>query len=201
MSEIPMLDEFRAMGQVAERTRRVLVQRATTARLTVQQRDQLTITLTHLAAVREGFQLTLRSGSASAGEIDAIVRYTLETLDWSFLEELGLRLEQAQRLEPLGEQVVAFAHATVALAMLPRLPASEVSHPTSSHYRDLHTPRRPGEWLERIEELEATLTRLQADAYAPRRGWLPPPMLRRTHAYFDASAWLIRAHLHRFGSD
>lgn len=190
--------EFRAFGAIAEQTRHLLVQRALVEPLTPQQRDQLNATLRHLAAVREGFQLSLRSKGTDLGELRDIVRYTLYTLDWSFLEALGLQLRQDDEVQKLDVQLMAFAHATVALVMLPMLPATEVSHPTSSHYRDLSSPRGPGEWLERIEELETVLARVQADA---TRGQYGSPAWRRTHAYFDASAWLVREHLGRFGCD
>ncbi|MGB0383322.1 MAG: hypothetical protein ACPGWR_00740 [Ardenticatenaceae bacterium] len=200
---LSMLSEFRTMGRVAEQTRFLLVQRANARSLTDRQREQVYATLDHVTEVREGFELSLRSGSAAIGELRDIVRYTLDTLDtldWSFLEELGLRLQEVNRVAPLGAQLMAFAHATVALGMLPKLPASQVSHPTSSHYRDLRLPRRPGEWLERIEELEGALTQLQQmELWATHQNWLAPAVLRRTHAYFDASAWLVRAHLQAFG--
>ena len=191
------LSEFRAFGEIAEQTRHVLVYRSLAQSLTPHQRDQLGATLRHLAAVREGFQLSLRNGSAAPAEIRDIVRYTLCTLDWSFLEELGLLLQEEERVQRLGIQLMAFAHATIAIATLPHLPTSQVSHPASSHYRDLHSPRRPGEWLERIEELEGVLARIQADVL----GRSSAPALRRAHAYFDASAWLVRDHLGRFGCD
>jgi hypothetical protein len=183
------------MGDVAERTRTLLVQRARVRPLTTRQRSQLDATLRHLAAVREGFQLSLRTGDGvSHDEIVAVVRYTLDVIDWSFLTELGLRLGQDRHVYRLGNQLLAFAHATVALGVLPHLPASEITHPTSAHYRDLHTPRSPGEWLERIEELETVLIRIQSDHW----NWPTDSSLRRTHAYFDATAWLIRSHLERF---
>lgn len=192
-----LFSEFRGMGEVAQRTRLLLQRRWTARSLTAQQHAQLDTTLRHLAAVREGFQLSLRHGAAAPDEIRAIVRYTLHTIDWDFLGELGWYLEQGEQLARLGDQLVAFAHASVALALLPRLPASQISHPMSSHYRDLPIPQRPGEWLERIEELEAVLTDLQWErAPSPTS-----PALRRTHAYFDASAWLIHAHLRRFEGD
>ena len=198
---LSMLSEFRAMGKVAEQTRFLLVQRANARSLTDRQREQLYGTLHHLEEVREGFQLSLRTGSGAMAEWRDIVRYTLDTIDWSFLEELGLQLQKVTRVEQLGPQLMAFAHATVALGMLPQLPASQVSHPTSSHYRDLRLPHRPGEWLERIEELEGALTRLQQiDVWGFSQTRLPPAVLRRTHAYFDASAWLVRAHLRSFGA-
>jgi hypothetical protein len=191
-----MLSEYRAMGKVAEETRLVLVQWANLHPLTPRQLTLLDATLQHLAAVREGFQLSLRSGGAAARELRDIVRYTLNTIDWSFLNELGLDLQQEAEVQRLGVQLLAFAHASIAVSVLPLLPPGEVSHPASAHYRDLPRPRRPGEWLEHVDELEVVLTRLQAQN---RRG-LSSPSLRRAHAYFDASAWLVREHLHRFAS-
>lgn len=191
--------EYRSLGAVAERTRRLLVQRASVRALSEAQRGQLDQTLRHLAAVREGFQLTLRAAPAAASpqELQAIVRYTLDGIDWRFLEELGLTIQEEGTVQRLGTQLIAFAHATIALGLLPQLPASEVSHPPSSHYHDLPTPRRPGEWLERIEELESVLARIQADHW----NWPSSSSLRRTHAYFDATAWLVRSHLGRMGQD
>jgi hypothetical protein len=185
------------MGQIAERTRYLLLRRNKTQSLSDRQRDQLMGTLEHLGEVREGFQLSLRNPSGAYGELRDIVRHTLQMIDWSFLEELGLQLQGVNQVERLDNQFTAFAHATVALAMLPMLPASEVSHPTSSHYRDLRKPQRPGEWLERIEELESAMTRLHSNARSEASS-LPPETLRRTHAYFDASAWLVRSHLRTF---
>lgn len=194
-----ILSEFRLMGQIAERTRYLLLRRNKTHTLSSRQRDQLMGTLQHLAEVREGFRLSLRhsSDAYAFGELRDIVRHTLQIIDWSFLEELGLELQGANQIERLDNQLVAFAHATVALAMLPMLPPSEVSHPTSSHYRDLRKPQRPGEWLECIEELESAMTGLHSNARS-EASWLPPQTLRRTHAYFDASAWLVRSHLRTF---
>lgn len=197
---LTMLSEFCAIGKVADQTRFLLVQRANARSLTDRQREQFYATLGHLATVREGFQLSLRRGSGAIDELRDIVRYTLDTVDWSFLEQLGLQVQKSTQIEKLGPQLMAFAHATRALTMLPQLPASQVSHPTSAHYRDLRLPRRPGEWLELIEELEDALTRLQEiDVFGFRRPALSPIVLRRTHAYFDASAWMVRAHLRAFG--
>lgn len=194
-----IVSKFRLMGQIAERTRYLLLRHNKTESLSGRQRDQLMSTLQHLGEVREGFQLSLRNSSDvyAFSELHDIVHHTLQMIDWSFLEGLGLQLQPISEVERLDNQLTAFAHATVALAMLPMLPPSEVSHPTSSHYRDLCKPQRPGEWLERIEELESAMTRLQSNSYSDS-DLLPPQTLRRTHAYFDASAWLVRSHLRTF---
>ena len=146
------------------------------------------------------FMQHMAAGKIARPPISGLLNYTLDTVDWSFLEQLGLQVQKSTQIEKLGPQLMAFAHATRALTMLPQLPASQVSHPTSAHYRDLRLPRRPGEWLELIEELEDALTRLQEiDVFGFRRPALSPLVLRRTHAYFDASAWMVRAHLRAFG--
>lgn len=183
------------MGRLADKTRRLLLRRPG-RRFEPAERALLDETLEHLAAVREGFQLTLRNASGTPETLQALVHHTMAVIDWSFLADLGLRLQADIRVERLGIQLLAYTHATVALSLAPLLPASEISHPTSAHYRDLHRPSDPAAWLERIEELEKVLVRVRIDGCRD----VAPPLLRRTHAYFDSSAWLIRSHLDRFGA-
>ncbi|MCB0077265.1 MAG: hypothetical protein KDD73_07540 [Anaerolineales bacterium] len=186
------IDDFRRIGKVAEGMRHLLAAWATSPlprNATVVPMDE---SLDHINDVRQGFQLALRADKSPLDELQEILRQTLNHVDQQLLAALGFVIKD--EIEPLGSQLMAFNHAAVSLNMLSHLPSSEVSHPTSHSYQDLSVPRGAGAWLERIEELERVLTDIQ---YA-RHQRLNHQSLRRTHAYFDASAWLVRQHLERF---
>jgi hypothetical protein len=170
----------------------------------------------HLRTVREGFMLSVRTpASLQAAEL----RFLLDRVmtDWSQLSrELGLEeaaeeagsgaypLEEAapQRLERVHHQLLAFGMAVVALGQLPRLPAKQITFPHSygnpPTYSDIPVPNSPGEMLWRIEELEQMVWRLMSDDLQElvQRRYGP---LRRTYGFFEASAWLSRKEVERFG--
>ena len=146
----------------------------------------LTDAFSHLDNVREGFQLTLRASAVKRGsELYDLVRRFL--MDWRWLEEQGFSFLPPDEVERVRDQLLEFAHAYTALAFLPRLPTPHITYPGRPTYADIAIPRTPGEILERIDELEAVLSRASIQ---PRRALHPEP-LRRTYGYFEVSAWLI----------
>jgi hypothetical protein len=102
-----------------------------------------------------------------------------------------------ERLEHVGRRpglvrdtrgaLAAFAHARVALALIPRLPASAVSWPPRPTYVDVPRPRGAGELVDRLEEIERTIWRLSVWRERPERDQEPA---RRTLAFFDAIVYL-----------
>lgn len=156
-----------------------------------EQRQPLSDTLEHVGDVRQGFILSQRtSPNASLAELRALVRHVLQ--DWDWLESLDLLLPQAVEIEMPRHQLVAYNHALVALAVLPRLPADVVTFPQRRPtYRDLNLPPAPTAILERIEEIERVI--YQAEVMPARRLAYHP--FRRTYAFFEASTWLVDNYL------
>ncbi len=188
------LNDYHSLGRIAEATRALLAALLEDQRLTPEQRRQLDTALSHLTDVREGFVLSLRTGQvADTSELEALVRHIL--FDWSWLEELGLELLPEEDIQLPHMQLLAFAHSYLTLALMPRLPRRRVTYPNPRSYADIPVPRRPGEILARIEELEEVLTYLQDDD-ALR---LSTGSFRRTYGFFETSAWLVRDHMRLFG--
>jgi hypothetical protein len=152
---------------------------------------QLAETLQHLEEVREGFILSQRtSPQLSLTELRALVKHIL--LEWDWLGPLNLAFTPAGRIEFVGQQLIAYNHAVVALAVLPHLPAEVITFPQKNlTYADLTAPSLPAELLERIEELERVI--YQAEVRPTRLPAYGP--FRRTYAFFEASTWLVDRHL------
>lgn len=155
-------------------------------------------TADHLSQVREGFVLTLRVGPAtfpsisvnSRAELNALVQHIL--IDWTWMEELGLSWAAGTELETLGNQVISYAHARIALGVVPRLPREAITFPQAGQsYADVPVPRSAGELLSRIEELEGIIYKANVKAVQE----LPRSSLRRTYAFFEASNWLVEHYL------
>jgi hypothetical protein len=160
-------------------------------RPTVKQKSLLSGTLQHIGDVREGFVLSQRtSPRTEMSELQRLVQDML--LDWGWLETIGLSTTEGGQVELVGFQLIAYRHALVALGLLPRLPAQAISfpqpHPT---YSDVPVPAMPGQTLERIEEIEQVL--YQAGLVPLDE--LDFSALRRTYAFFEASAWLVNHYL------
>jgi hypothetical protein len=152
---------------------------------------QFTDTLNHLEGVREGFILSQRlTPHLSLAELRGLVEDIL--LDWKWVQELNLTLAPTQEVTTLGEQLVVYNHALVALSILPRLPANAITFPQRRpSYRDVTPPAVPNETLARIEEIERIIYQteigpLKNVAYGP---------FRRTYAFFEASNWLVDNYL------
>ena len=154
----------------------------------IENRAMLNRTLENLRPMREGFMLALRVPDVKvSSELRAIMNYLV---DWSWLNELGLRWNTGEPLEKLGGQVVLYQHAVIALGILPRLPSNAVTFP-GGKYADIPVPASPGETLTRLEELENTIWAASSEPV----GAIPPGAVRRTYGFFEATTWLIATHL------
>jgi hypothetical protein len=113
-------------------------------------------------------------------------------MDWGWMQELGWMMASPTQVEQVGPQLVAYNHAQVALAVLPRLPAEAVTFPQRRPtYRDVNVPVEPGDLLDRIEEIEQMIYRVEIDSLSN----LDYNSFRRTYAYFEASSWLVKNYL------
>jgi hypothetical protein len=184
------------LAEVANHTRRALGKMIADdqgpGRLLAEGRSgQLAKALSHIGEVREGFILSQRNASQiTMSELRALVQHILT--DWAWLQNFNLALDPERPLEPLGQQLVVYHHALVALAALPRLPAEAITFPQlRPTYRDVPVPAQPGELLARIEEIERMIYRAEIQPvntldYGP---------FRRTYAFFEASSWLVHTYL------
>ena len=141
-----------------------------------------------LKPMREGFMLAVR---ASDVKVESELRYLIAMLvDWTWLEELGLRWTTDDPLERPTGQVVLYQHAVIAMGILPRLPRQAVTHPSGT-YTDIPVPTTPGATLTRLQELENTIYAASSEPVnALSRG-----AVRRTYGFFEATTWLIANHL------
>ncbi len=113
-------------------------------------------------------------------------------LDWGWLEAMGLSTVAGGQVELVGVQLIAYRHALVALGLLPRLPAQVITFPQRNPtYSDVPVPAMPSQTLERIEEIEQVL--YQASLVPLNE--LDFDAVRRTYAFFEASAWLVNHYL------
>jgi hypothetical protein len=184
---------LRALADVIRSTHDTLGQvvHDPTQRPTTNQQYLLSDTLEHIGDVREGFVLSQHmSPRMQTDELRRLVQHVL--LDWGWLEALGLSSEMRGPVELVGVQLIAYRHALVALGLLPYLPAQAVTFPQHNPtYSDVPVPARPSQTLERIEEIEGVL--YQAGR-VPLDG-LDFDAVRRTYAFFEASAWLVNHYL------
>lgn len=214
-----LVNKYYRIGKVAEKTLQVLAQfvddvrpapdrprgsgsalAAPSSRVGAQDRDEaesvLSAALEHLAEVREGFQLQFR-----AAEINNLpeMSYLLERalVDWRWLEQLGWELEKTAGIELPRGQLMAFAHAHVALAALPRLPRHRVTFPQRRRtYADIPVPTPGLQVLLRLEELDAVIYRVLGKA----RDRVEREPLRRTYGFFESTAWLVSDHHKKFAA-
>lgn len=197
MERMALLRDYRNLGHIAEATRELLAALVEDQSVTRQQRSQLDATLSHLTDVREGFVVSLRTGSvAERSELADLVHHIL--FDWEWLEAFGLELMPDAMIHIPRKQLLSFAHSYLALALIPRLPAQRVTFPSPRSYADIPVPRRAGDLLARIEELEEVIARVQQEP-TPLR--LSSGSLRRTYGFFESSAWLVRDHMELFDAE
>jgi hypothetical protein len=200
MSEIINLnatrETLRNLSEIVELTRQTLAERLQH----VEQLDwlnhpgqsgQLAKALEHLADIREGFVLSQRnSPQITLSELQTLVQHVL--VDWHWIDALNLSLMPNTQIETLGQQLVAYNHALVALSVLPRLPAAAVTFPQPTPtYSDVDVPSLPGEMLTRIEEIEQVIYQAEIKPIHS----LDYSRFRRTYAFFEASSWLIDNYL------
>lgn len=180
---------LRALAEVVRSTHETLGQvvHDPRQRLSTEQQYLLSDTLEHIGDVREGFVLSQRaSPRIQTSELRRLVQHVL--LDWGWLEALGLSTAAGGQVELIGVQLIAYRHALVAMGLLPHLPAQVITFPQPyPTYSDVPLPAMPSQTLERIEEIEGVLYqagRVPLDE-------LDFDAVRRTYAFFEASAWLV----------
>lgn len=189
-------ENLRELSQIMTRTRQILarmIRQHQSADRTINQTSggQLSDPLEHMGAVREGFILSQRTGErVSISVLRDMVRDIIT--DWAWLEDLNLTITPSDEPEHLHNQLIAYNHALIALAILPSLPADAITFPQSRRsYQDLYAPDEPESLLKRIEEIEQTL--YQAEMHPVKD--INYNRFRRTYAFFEASSWLARNHL------
>lgn len=187
---------LRDLARIVETTQQALAEMIRendwpNGQLTNSRLGQFSAALEHIGEVREGFILSQRtSPQATLSEIQGLVEDIL--LDWKWVQELNLAFAPSDQVETLGEQLVVYNHALVAMAVLPRLPAQAVTFPQRRPtYGDLTAPALPGETLARIEEIERII--YKAEVTKVRN--LDYGSFRRTYAFFEASSWLVNKYL------
>jgi hypothetical protein len=189
------LQALQTLGRLAEQTKAALARRIRGEPLPENAQATLHHALDHLSEVREGFILSLRTSAVpSFAELRALVERVM--MDWSAWEAAGFRFMPAFQLARPGDQVFFFHHAYIAMGILPRLPDYAVTFPHQRRptYADIPVPGTPGEVLDRIEEMEHVVWVAEnADLESA-----PADSVRRTYAFFEASAWLVATELSRW---
>jgi hypothetical protein len=151
-------------------------------------------TLPYLELTRDGFALAARPSDLAGLDPRTFLRRWGVTevtaggpgleAELRGLDRLGSRHELVRDVR---EALAAFAHARVALALIPRLPPGAVSWASRPTYVDVPRPRGAGELVERIEEMERTIWHLSVQRGRAARD---PEPARRTVAFFDAIVFL-----------
>ncbi len=189
------LQEYYRLGIIAKNTLTILTRFISRWNdLSAEQEAALGATLDHLADVHEGFRLGLR-----ACDVETLdeMRYLVERVlvDWRWLESLQWQAIRPSEIDLPRRQLMAFAHAHLSLAMLPRLPKSQVTFPRARpSYADIPVPTSGAEIVSRLEELERVIYRILGGA----RDRVEHDSLRRTYGFFESSAWLVTNHRHKF---
>ncbi len=148
--------------------------------------------LDFLARAREGFVITLRTPMIpTTHELEELVSRVL--VDWSWLETMGLTREGHAEIQRPTEQLLAYHHSLIALAILPRLPPEAVTYPgLKRSYADIPVPHTPGQTLDRLEEMERTISQVEAlNGETMQAG----EEVRHTYGFFEATHWLITHYL------
>ncbi len=195
------LADFQAISVVVREALEALARRLQAAEQAPSQRDSRTFSaaLDYLSQAREGFFLSLRAGAVpDRAELAYLLRQAL--VGWEWLEELGINLERPSQIELVRSQLIAFAMAAIAIGMMPRFPPERATFPqfglfVRRGYADIPIPRSPGQWLDRIEEVEHVTWHAGIEPAAR----LELDSLRRTYGFYEASSWLAGEHLRRFG--
>ncbi len=189
------LQEYYRLGAIARNTVKILERFiAKKMELSDDQAAVLAATLEQLAQVREGFQLQLRTSAVpSLAEMQYLVDRAL--IDWRWLEQLHWYVQPPVQIELPRNQLMAFAHAYISLAVLPLLPKDKITYPQArGTYADIPVPGSGAELLQRLEELERVIYRVLGGA----RQRVEREPLRRTYGFFESSAWLVSTHQQKF---
>ena len=193
MVELRNMDAFKerlkSLAQVIKTTHKTLAQiiRHPARQPTPERLRRFSKTLEYTAQVHEGFVLSQRvSPQLGMDELYQLSQPVL--LDWQWLESLNLSVMPNEEIKAINNQLILYQQATMALGALPHLPIEAITFPQPHpSYADILVPTTPARKLERIEEIEQViyqagivpLTQIAFDA------------VRRTYAFFEASAWLV----------
>lgn len=152
-------------------------------------------TLPHIEGIEAGFRARLRTSDIDLPELRGLVaRAGLHSrTPRSEAEQRAALIEAMQAIRDgggpgevvtaPGRELTALEHARIAMAMVPRTAPGDVhffgGRPS---YADIASPRSPGEFVARVEEVERTLWQAAAGHTARRTD----PVWRRVYAFFDA---------------
>jgi hypothetical protein len=143
-------------------------------------------TLEYMGDVHEGFLLSQRvSAQTQSEDLHQLGEQAL--LDWQWVETMNLSVMPDDEVKAIDNQLIAYQHAAMAFGALRNLPTEVITFPQPRPtYVDILVPTTPGQMLERIEEIERVIY---------RAGIVPLDHIafgavRRTYAFFEASAWL-----------
>lgn len=213
--------EYASLGNVAHGAVLALGRYPRELPLPQKDREALSRAVDHLGQAQEGFHLTLRATSIrDLRELRQLVERLLLIQDWPagparelWPEELEVVAQEENAVSWPRLQVFIFAHTLTALAVLPRLRASDLASGSgqravargsgqtavgdpagSSNYADIPFPRSPTELQGRLEEVEGVVW--QAMGGPP--GQVEADPLRRAYGFFEASRWLVANHLRLF---
>ncbi|NOZ29213.1 MAG: hypothetical protein GXP39_14350 [Chloroflexi bacterium] len=195
------LSDFLTISLVVQQALKTLERRLQAAERAPSQRESrvFSAALEYLSQAREGFFLSLRTGAVpERAELAYLLRQVF--VDWQWMEELGIDLEEPSEVERVRSQLIAFAMAAIAIGMMPRLPPELATFPPVGPFRrrgyaDIPVPRSPAQWLDRIEEVEQITWHVRVEPVVR----LEIESLRRTYGFYEASTWLAEEHLRRFG--
>ena len=112
------LIDFFAMGNIALETKEVLNEyiRRRDEPLPSERQAPLTLTLSHIEHMREGFKITVRTSAfRSLSELRDLIRDTL--IDWQWLKAYQIELLPDTEIHYPRQQTLAFAHSFVTLAV------------------------------------------------------------------------------------
>lgn len=196
-----LLADFQTISIIVDQTLDALARRLRAAERGPSQRESriFSAALEYLSQAREGFFLSLRANLIPER---AELAYLLQKafIDWRWIEELGIDMEEPSQIEQVRSQLIAFAMASIAIGMMPRIPPEQATFPPigplkRAGYADIPVPRSPAQWLDRIEEVEQITWHVGVEPIAH----LDAEPLRRTYGFYEASSWLTQEHLRRFG--
>ncbi len=185
----PVRLELWRLGELYGRSRAALARYLEQARLTreADARYLRAETLSHVDDMQEAFVWSTRAEGVARDELEYLVEAAPHEFD---LPPFPRAVGPARDLRaPDPRKTQALRHAIVVFSLTPRLPESSVTAPLGRRsYRDIAPPRGPAALLDRLDELEETVTRvLESRA-------VDEPPLRRTYAFFETGHWLFMQH-------
>jgi len=150
-----------------------------------------TVTLSHIDDIQTGYKWAMRTEYVPKSELP----YILDPSDIIAISK-DPDTPSKQILPPDLQKIMAFQHAQVVFAYMPKLPKSIISFPGNKSYVDIKIPRTPLEFRERVNELANAIW--SAAVNTPASSW-EPEKARRVYGFFETGMWLTRWHLQKMG--